>query len=151
MHRTILACCVLLLATGPADAREVYKWVDGKGKVHYGDRPEGAKSRKLDVPASTPDADASSAARDERTRKLLDQYAEERSEADEAKAKRQQDDAKRKENCRLAKDILEDYRTASYLYDKGKDGERVVLSKEQRAEAEAEAKEAVATWCKPAP
>ena len=32
-----------------ASAQQVYKWVDSKGKVHYGDVPTATKSKKVDT------------------------------------------------------------------------------------------------------
>jgi hypothetical protein len=46
MHRIALtlltSACALLALSGPA-AAQVYKWTDENGKVHYGDKPQGAK------------------------------------------------------------------------------------------------------------
>jgi hypothetical protein len=151
MNRSaIFALLPTLLLAGGASAVEVYKWVDGKGKVHYGDRPEGTRSKKIEVKVDSPSPDATATARDERTRKLLEQYEIEREELAEGRAKKAELEAERQQNCAMAKDILEDYRTASYLYDKDKSGERVVLTKEQRAAAEDEARKAVDKWCTPA-
>jgi hypothetical protein len=47
MHRIALklltTAFALLAASGPA-AAQVYKWTDENGKVHYGDKPQGAKA-----------------------------------------------------------------------------------------------------------
>lgn len=47
MHRIALtlltSACALLALSGPA-AAQVYKWTDENGKVHYGDKPQGAKA-----------------------------------------------------------------------------------------------------------
>ena len=47
MHRIALTlltiACALLAVSGPA-AAQVYKWTDENGKVHYGDKPQGAKA-----------------------------------------------------------------------------------------------------------
>jgi len=47
MHRIALtlltSACALLVLSGPA-AAQVYKWTDENGKVHYGDKPQGAKA-----------------------------------------------------------------------------------------------------------
>ncbi|RJX30954.1 MAG: DUF4124 domain-containing protein [Oxalobacter sp.] len=32
-----------------ASAQQVYKWVDSKGKVHYGDMPTAKKPKKVDT------------------------------------------------------------------------------------------------------
>jgi Domain of unknown function (DUF4124) len=49
-HLTI--ACALLVVSGPA-AAQVYKWTDENGKVHYGDKPQGAKpATKIATPAT---------------------------------------------------------------------------------------------------
>ncbi len=69
----VLASWVALVSAlwiaDPAVAAEVYKWVDEKGKVHYGDRPlPGAQSMRLkDVPQVTPIAGE----REEKRERLL--------------------------------------------------------------------------------
>jgi hypothetical protein len=40
---TLTVACALLAVSWPA-AAQVYKWTDENGKVHYGDKPQGAKS-----------------------------------------------------------------------------------------------------------
>lgn len=142
---------VFAFAADQVPALEVYKWTDARGKVHYGDRPETAGSKKIEVKVDKPMEDATATARDERTRKLLEQYEIERGELAAGRARKAEAEAERKKNCAMAQDILDNYRTASYLYDKDKNGERVVLTTPQRQAAEAEARKAVDTWCKPAP
>lgn len=36
--RSLLPLLLLAMASGPADAQKLYKWVDKNGQVHYGDR-----------------------------------------------------------------------------------------------------------------
>lgn len=44
MHRIALTiACALLALSWPA-AAQVYKWTDENGKVHYGDKPQGARA-----------------------------------------------------------------------------------------------------------
>ena len=47
MHRIaltlLISACALLAVSGPA-AAQVYKWTDENGRVHYGDKPQGAKA-----------------------------------------------------------------------------------------------------------
>jgi hypothetical protein len=137
-----------LLPAG-AVATEVYKWVDENGKVHYGDRPAGSQSEKVEVKATPPTQDHDAPAREERTRKLLDQLSDERAEQEKQQAERAEEAAKRKQECALAKKRLENYRNAGYLYKKDKNAERQILSNEERAAAEAEAQKIVDQWCKP--
>ena len=54
----LLSGCLLFSL---ASAQPVYKWVDAKGKVHYGDRPASAKSQKVDTRPRMQGADGQSA------------------------------------------------------------------------------------------
>jgi hypothetical protein len=147
----LLALVTLSLTFAVATARDVYKWTDANGKVHYGDRTAagGSTAEKMEIKAKAPQADSGSIEHDERTRRLLNQYQDEQAEADTAKAEKEKNEANRKHNCQVARDLLQKYRTAAYLYDKDKNGERVVLSDEQRAKAEADTQKEVDKWCKP--
>jgi hypothetical protein len=47
----LAAACILAAVSWPAGA-QVYKWTDENGKVHYGDKPQGAKpATKIAAPA----------------------------------------------------------------------------------------------------
>lgn len=49
---------LLLLMTTAAGAAEVHRWVDSKGRVHYGDRPPpDVKTRKVEVKTPEPVAE----------------------------------------------------------------------------------------------
>ena len=57
--KPLLAAVVAAAAlTGGAHAVDVYKWKDGKGVVHYGDRPaSGASAARVNVRDDQPDPD----------------------------------------------------------------------------------------------
>lgn len=57
--KALLAFALVAAAlAGGAHAVDVYKWKDGKGVVHYGDRPaSGASAAMVSVPDDQPDAD----------------------------------------------------------------------------------------------
>ena len=50
---TLSVACALLAVSWPA-AAQVYKWTDENGKVHYGDKPQGAKSATTIAAPPTP-------------------------------------------------------------------------------------------------
>jgi Domain of unknown function (DUF4124) len=53
MHRIALTvACALLAVSSPAVA-QVYKWTDENGKVHYGDKPQGAKAATTIAPPAS--------------------------------------------------------------------------------------------------
>ena len=51
-HVSFLALTIALALAGTAQAVDVYKWKDGQGVVHYGDRPASGIAAK---PVSMPD------------------------------------------------------------------------------------------------
>lgn len=147
LRMTFAAVMAILLLGPQAAARDVYKWVDANGKVHYGDRPDAAAAEKIEVRAAEPTLDGDAAARDEKTRRLLKQFEQERAEEAEAQARIAEEKATRRENCLKARDLLEKYRNASYLYEDGEGVDHRVLTKEERADAEAAAEKEAEKWC----
>lgn len=49
MRKTSLVFLAGLMLFSMASAQQVYKWVDSKGKVHYGDTPTSTKPQKVDT------------------------------------------------------------------------------------------------------
>lgn len=47
MIKTSLVFLTAALFFSLASAQQVYKWVDSKGKVHYGDTPTASEQKKL--------------------------------------------------------------------------------------------------------
>ena len=128
-----MARALLLLVVFPLIAHaQIYKWVDEKGRVHYGEKPPpGAKSstvRQEATPPSAPSsagkgpADISTQDAEFRRRQI------ERAQAEEAKA---QDAKRRQARCDQARQRLADAEFAGrhYTY---KGGERVFMSDAER-------------------
>lgn len=126
----------------------VYKWVDGQGKVHYGDHRGTQAAESMKLRSSSPIADPAYEARQLEQQKLLESYAEKRKDkqlkADEAKKEREN----RRQNCDKAKAQMYAYEHARYLYDVDKDGNHRILSDEEHTKARQTAKDAVDHWCK---
>lgn len=61
-----MSFALFLIATFAAQAGQVYKWTDAKGRVHYGDRPVTANAEKIEIkapgPAQEPAANGEAAA-----------------------------------------------------------------------------------------
>lgn len=53
-----------------------------------------------------------------------------------------------KKNCEDAKKKVTTYERSNYLYDKGANGEKVILSDKERNKAEAEAQREQSYWCR---
>ena len=125
---------------------EVYKWVDADGKIHYGDRPDDASAEEFRLKKS-PDRDAGLAERLETQKRILDIYKEERIEQQEQRARLMEEKKQREENCQTARKRLSAVKTAGFLYERGANGERRVLSDTERTAAEQTEAVNVEHWC----
>lgn len=84
MRPIVLAACVLAAVSGPAGA-QVYKWTDENGKVHYGDKPQGAKpATKIAAPAQPASAGGAASLEECHTITCQGMRAEERKRAAQA-------------------------------------------------------------------
>lgn len=137
---------VLALQAQSLHGSEIYKWVDGHGTVHYGERPQIKGAEKLTV-STKPVANRGDQERSKHQERLLRVFEEERQEKAAAAQVKRLEKEQRKKNCMLARDQLYDYEHASMLYRKEKLGNRVVLGNDERAETEQGAREAVNYWC----
>ena len=123
MHH--LLALVLALAL-PVASAQVYKWVDEKGRVHYGEKPPvGAKSSTL-KPPTAPSAPAK--AQDLQSQELDFRRRQVKKGEDEATQARET--ANRDARCNAAKENLSIAEQAA-LFRRQK-GERVFLSDAER-------------------
>ena len=140
-----------LSSVPPAGAVEIYKWVDPAGKVHYGDRPdEAAGGQKIDIDGDTPAPDPAQVRREDRSRKLLNDIEQDRSDREAKAAKQLAKAEKRKKNCAIAQQRLSDYEHASFLYDLDKNGQRRIMTDAEYGKIMAQSRKDVDTWCHPA-
>lgn len=133
MRKSRYSFLVLLLALAvPVASAQVYKWVDEKGRVHYGEKPPaGSKSSALKPPAAPPNAPAK--AQDLQSQELEFRGRQIKRREDEATEAR--DAANREARCNNAKERLAIAERA-VLYRREK-GERVFFSDaEQKAAVE---------------
>lgn len=130
---------ILALAASPAWA-QIYRWVDEKGRVQYGEKPPaGAKSTPLRPPqppgAAQPPRDVAGQEQDFR-RRQLERGQEEERQAGEAQANRAR--------CEQAKEELALVESVGVVYRREK-GEKVYLDRS----AEIERRRAqVARYCR---
>ncbi len=143
-----LSTALLAVSSHSALSAQVYRWVDANGRVQFGDRPHGDSAQAITMP-SLPAAKAapSDAERAETQRHLLQIFATEREEKALAAKKAKENAAERQKKCTIAKDDLQQMRTAGVLYDLDAAGNRRILSDAEHAEAHRRAEETVATWC----
>ena len=136
---------ICLFACTPA-AAEIYKCTDPQGAVHYTDKPCAGESAVF-MPRAAPNADADSAQRKDKTRRLLRAYREEQAEAEQAAARQQLEQQQREVECANARNRLDRFLRANRLYRVDKDGKQVNLSTEERARSTDKARAEVELWC----
>ena len=149
----LVAVLVTGMLIGTLCQAKVYRWVDGTGRVHFGDRPPDGQAQALDLPASAPPGSAGPPPADgpqrmERRQRLLDLYRDERERKAKAKADRAARTKAREQRCAAARNRLERYRISGYLYEPLADGERRILTREERRAATERARSEVDRWCK---
>ncbi len=141
--RAYLVALVLALAA-PAAMAQVYKWVDEKGRVQYGDKPPpGAKASAVKPPAEpqgTPRPPENFAGQEaDFQRRQIEKREQEEKLAREEKLRQQR--------CDQAKDRRALYERVSRI-SRFEKGERVYLSDEQRAAEVERLNAAVAQYCR---
>jgi len=127
-------------------AAEVYKWIDEDGKVHYGDRPGNNSAEEIKL-KKVPERDAGLTERRETQQKMLDIYQEERVEKQEQLTKLKEEQKLRKAHCQTARRTLAEIKAARYLFEIEENGERRVISDDERTAAEQEAVVQIERWC----
>ncbi len=129
-------------------AAGVYRWVDGHGKVHYGDRPpSNEESTRIEV-KSAPEPVPEDRQRRMRTRRLLDALESERDREKQEAVQAKAEKARQESNCQTARRQVALYQRANNISRPGPDGERSYLSDEERSQVLARARVRVDQWCK---
>ncbi len=132
-----LSAILMLVGTGPGVAGEVYKWVDSKGRTHFGDKPpDSAKSAtRIDTSAATRTTQAADAeARRLKQKKLLDAYSAERKEREVERRKARLQKAELKRKCAETRRSLALLERSNLVYSQNKNGDRNYASDAQRAQ-----------------
>ncbi len=109
----------------------LYKWTDENGRVVYGDQPPPtAKPERINstVPPADPSAVRNMATKDAEIKKRQQQRAD-----DDAKAERDQAEAKRKlDQCGQARGRIQTLREGSNVFRYNEKGEKVMLQQAER-------------------
>ena len=116
-------------------AGEIYKWVDSKGRTHFGDKPPESSESATTVevtPASSPTADPNAAERREKQQRLLKAFSGERKEREKIRREDKAKKAALKKKCASTRRSLAVIDRANLLYRKDKDGNRQYASDAQR-------------------
>ena len=142
IHITLL---VVLLGCTPLQAA-IYKCADAQGETEYSDESCGGNASVF-VPKTAPAPAGDAAARADKTQRLLRAYdienADQQRKAVEALAAREEAEQK----CTRARDRLRGVTQARAVYRLDDEGNRVVLSFEERAASEEKARSQVEHWC----
>lgn len=148
-HAKLTAVLMLaLVLTGTPAVAEVYKWVDGDGNVHYGDRPpsSGQESHSLTLPPP-PGRDADHGERSLKQRRLLEAFEVERVEQERLESEAAEAKRERAHKCEQARRTLANFERANIVYTTDENGARVYMSDEERRQAAANARSWIRKHC----
>ncbi|NOX44087.1 MAG: DUF4124 domain-containing protein [Gammaproteobacteria bacterium] len=147
----MLFFALLTLTVGNAQAREVQKWTDENGQVHYGDYTEEYKAKTLNVTTSNTSPSATAAAqanRNETRKKIIKSMQDKRIKKKEAKDTAEKELALKKSNCSIAKRQMATYKNAGRLATYDENGERRYIDDKERTQKSAAAQIQINKWCK---
>jgi hypothetical protein len=143
----------LTAAAGQAMAeKEVFRWVDEQGVVHYSDRPIDPRARATGITFQPTDP---ARIREQELRQWEQQNQAAESARDEQEGavdaleanKKAQEARIRQLECKAARERYETYTTAPRLYESLPGGERRYLTDEEFSAARSQAEADVETWC----
>jgi hypothetical protein len=143
-QRVIVLCLLLLCGAGAHG--EVYKCPDAAGAVQFTDHPCTGVSTYIGRKAAATEEQGPDEQL-QKTRRLLDALQQEREQAQREKAQQKAAAEKRQRECASARDYLRNVIRASSVYRLDEQGNRVILSDEERSRATDDAHARVAKWC----
>lgn len=146
-----LLLLALMLRLPELTAAEIFKWTDERGRIHYGDRPQGQQAIQVDV-ANDPASDNSLEQRVSNQQRLLEVMEEERQQQKQTEADEKKSVEKRQANCKAARNTLEAMQNSRYLFEKTGDPYNPdILTAAETKEALAMAASDVKVWCEKIP
>lgn len=138
---------LLILSLSMTDSiAEIYKWTDEQGNVHYGDKPN-EKADEVQVDISKKGHISTDSDRQLKRKKLIDAFNQDREYENKQKAEAQKKSKKIKKTCARAKDQLKNYVRARALYDLDEEGNRVIISDEERNKSTQKLKNNIEKYC----
>lgn len=131
----------------PATA-QVYKWVDEKGKTHYGERaPQGKKAQEVGQRLANPGPAPGKAAQPDWREKDLE-FRGRRIEAEQAQTKQEQRETANHQACNQAQDRLAQIKSARSVYRLDEKGERVYQSDDEHRALIAQMERLISERCR---
>ncbi|HLS82272.1 MAG TPA: DUF4124 domain-containing protein [Steroidobacter sp.] len=149
----LLAAQALTLAFAlhaPCATADVYKYTDEKGNVLYTDKPSTLPAERLNVQSRRTDlvdAQARSAADQERMQRNAQAFDDERAQRGEQRQAAQLSAQDKAERCAKARQRYDAYMSSQKLYEQLPNGERRYLSSEELDAARASAKASMDVMC----
>ncbi len=133
---------------------DIYKWTDEQGVVHFGDRPNSTENTASQpatiykVPKNnTANVSSSNKERALKQQKLLDSFQADRRAKKQLRDKKREQTKAKKYNCQVATDKSKRYKTASRIYTRNDEGEKVYLDDKQRQKETELMAQQVKKWC----
>lgn len=125
---------------------DVYRWVDEKGQVHYGDKsPKGEVTEKVNMPAlkvrsiEAQPNELNEAERRQRQKRIIETLSTERKAREDVRKKKQDEKAEKQAKCEELRIKLAESKRVNVYYRRNKQGERVFISDKERKEMDAKA------------
>jgi hypothetical protein len=139
----------ILGSLGPAQAAEVYKWIDAEGHVVYSDRAPTSTAQKSIVPVDQPDP--AEIARNAKEQKIMSaedaQRKKEQAIEDRKAAQKAQEEHNRQAQCDNARNRYYSLRDSRRIYQRDADGNRVYYSDADADAKREEARQAMLSAC----
>ena len=152
----VFGIIILLLISSQAYAA-IYKWVDGQGLTHYGEKPPAnIKSKQIQLrresasstsPGRSPHQPTDTGTRLKKQQKLIRALSADRKEKQEQQEKQQRMEKQRIRNCAMSKDNLRRYESSSAVYKVDDKGKRIILPSAERDKSIGRARAEVKKWC----
>lgn len=130
----IMVTILFLFCLCSANA-EVYKWVDEKEKVVYGDKPPSMDADEINI-KKTPALDPAIKERLEKQQKLLDVIQNDREEKNALKKAEKEKDDEQKKFCKETREKYQKYKDAPFVYEETDDpsNPKIYTDEERKAE-----------------
>lgn len=118
--------CLFLLPT--LASGQVYRWVDERGQVHYGQQPQATDAKVVDVRPQVVERDAATQEREQRSERYFQARRDEQAQAAQA---RKQMQAERAKDCVALRNRLASIPEGRRYYQSGDNGERRYYSDQE--------------------
>ena len=154
---TCALCIGALLLVSTSIQADVYRWVDAKGRIHYGDKsPQSVAASKVNMPkaeGSKDDAfqvqptEINEVDRRQRQKRIIETLSAERKAREDTRQKKRNDKAKTLAKCKRLRIKLDESRSVNVYYRRNEEGERVFISDKERKELDAAAEKTYQENC----